>query len=115
MGMRAVTDERGVKVWLDDKGQYPRYSFSISKKNDQGKYDSFYMEVKFKQDLPKPDNGDDILIKDSFLSFNVWTDNDGKKHTTPYLMIMDYENMNGKKSADFIDVPEGLNEALPFK
>ena len=76
MGMRAKTDERGVKVWRDDKAQYPRYSFSISKKNDAGEYDNFYMEIKFKKDLPEPDNGDSIIINDSFLSFNVWTDKD---------------------------------------
>ena len=115
MGMRAMTDERGVKIWVDTKSQFPRYSYSISKKNDEGKYDNFYMEVKFKQDLPKPDNGDDIIIKDSFLSFNVWTDKEGHKRTTPYLMVMDYENLDSKKSADFIDIPDGLDEVIPFQ
>ena len=115
MGMRALTDERGVKIWVDTKQQFPRYSFSISKKNDNNEYDNFYMEVKFKQDLPKPDNGDDILIKDSFLSFNVWKDKDGHKKTFPYLMILDYENLDKDKAADFLNVPEGLDEAMPFK
>lgn len=116
MGMRAKTDERGVKVWRDDRGKYPRYSFSISKKNDAGEYDNFYMEIKFKKGLEEPDNGDNIIINDSFLSFNIWTDEEGKKRTYPYLMVLDYENLDAKpKDTSFIDVPEGVEEALPFK
>lgn len=116
MGMRALTDERGVKVWRDDKAQYPRYSFSISKKNDKGEYDNFYMEIKFKKGLEEPDNGDNIIINDAFMSFNVWIDKEGKKKTSPYLMVMDYENLDAKpKDTSFIDVPEGVEEALPFK
>lgn len=108
MGVRLITDERGVKVWKDEKAQYPRYSLSISKKNDDGGYDNFYMEIKFKKDLPTPDNGDEILIKDSFMSFNV---SNGKKY--PYLMIREYENMSDTK--DFMSIPDGINESLPFK
>lgn len=117
MGLRAITDERGVKVWKDGKADFPRYSFSISKKNDSGKYDNFYMEIKFKKDLELPDNGDEILIKDSFLSFNIWTDKDGKKKTFPYLMILDYENLDEKKanSSEFLDIPEGLDDSVPFR
>lgn len=116
MGMRALTDERGVKVWRDDKSQYPRYSFSISKKNDKGEYDNFYMEIKFKKGLEEPDNGDNIIINDAFMSFNVWTDKEGKKKTSPYLMVMDFQNLDAKpKDTSFIDVPEGVEEALPFR
>lgn len=118
MGMRATTDERGVKVWKDEKGEYPRYSFSISKKNDAGEYDNFYMEIKFKKELPLPENGDNIIINDSFLSFNVWKDKEGKKRTYPYLMVLDYENLDSSKPKDtsFIDVPDGIDaDAVPFK
>ena len=118
MGMRAMTDERGVKVWKDEKGDYPRYSYSISKKNDTGEYDNFYMEIKFKKDLPLPENGDNIIINDSFLSFNVWKDEEGKKKTFPYLMVLDYENLDSSKPKDtsFIDVPDGIEaDAVPFK
>lgn len=118
MGMRAMTDERGVKVWKDDKGEYPRYSYSISKKNDAGEYDNFYMEIKFKKELPLPENGDNIIINDSFLSFNVWKDKEGKKRTYPYLMVLDYENLDSSKPKDtsFIDVPDGIDaDAVPFK
>lgn len=118
MGMRAMTDERGVKVWKDNKGEYPRYSYSISKKNDAGEYDNFYMEIKFKKELPLPENGDNIIINDSFLSFNVWKDKEGKKRTYPYLMVLDYENLDSIKPKDtsFIDVPDGIDaDAVPFK
>ena len=118
MVMRAMTDERGVKVWKDEKGEYPRYSFSISKKNDAGEYDNFYMEVKFKKDLPLPENGDNIIINDSFLSFNVWKDKEGKKRTYPYLMVLDYDNLdsNNTKDTSFINVPDGIEaDAVPFK
>ena len=112
MGMRAITDERGVKVWVDTKSQYPRYLFSISKKKERGDgYDNFYMEIKFKKNLPQPDNGDEIIIKDSFMSFNIGKD--GKKY--PYLMILEYENLDSKKSKDFMDIPDSLDESVPFK
>lgn len=115
MGLRVITDERGVKVWVDTRGQYPRYSCSLGKKNEAGEYDNFYMEVKFNKDLPKPDNGDEIIINDSFLTFNVWNDKEGKKRTSPYLMIQQYDNLSSNIPADLIDIPEGVDEELPFK
>lgn len=115
MGLRAQTDERGIKIWCDTKGDYPRYSFSIGKKNDSGSYDNFYMEVKFKKDLVAPNNGDEIIIKDSFLSFNVWTGKDGKKHTSPYLMIQDFDMLSGGAPAAIVDIPDDADEEMPFK
>lgn len=115
MGVRAITDERGVKIWVDTKGQYPRYSFSIGKKNDAGNYDNFYMEVKFTKGLTLPNNGDEIIINDSFLSFNVWTDKDGKKHTSPYLMVLKFDNMTSGVPANVVNIPDDAEEEMPFK
>lgn len=105
MGVRIITDERGVKVWKDDKSQYPRYSISVSRKTDEG-YENYYMEAKFKKDADVPNNGDEILIKDSFLSFN--TAKDGKKY--PYIMILDFEDMTDRP-----EIPDEIEEAVPFK
>jgi hypothetical protein len=50
------------------------------------------------------------------MSFNVWTDKEGKKKTSPYLMVMDFQNLDAKpKDTSFIDVPDGVEEALPFR
>jgi hypothetical protein len=116
MGVVISTDERGVKIWVDEKGQFPRYSYSISKKNEQGKYDNCYIQVKFKRGLNPPANGTDILIKSAFQTFDVWTDKEGKKHTIPVVMIMDFEPMVGNGSSkDFVDIPAGLDDVVPFR
>lgn len=107
MGLIVSTDERGIKVWRDDKGQYPRYSVSVSKKNDQGGYDNCYLPVRFKNGVDVP-NGTEILIKNAFPSFNIGQD--GKKY--PYYMITEFENMNSV--GGFENIPDGVEEELPF-
>ena len=72
--------------------------------------------MEFLTDLPE--NGDNIIINDSFLSFNVWKDKEGKKRTYPYLMVLDYDNLDSSnpKGTSFIDVPDGIEaDAVPFK
>lgn len=113
MGVKVSTDERGVKIWVDEKGSFPRYSYSIGKKNDKGEYDNFYMNVKFRKGLDAPENGEEIIIKDAFQTFDVWNDKEGKKHTIPVVMVMDYESMSGKNS--HIDIPDGLDDVVPFR
>lgn len=110
MGLTLSTDERGVRVWRNDKGQYPNYSISYSKKNESGKYDNCYLSVRFSQrgvDLP---NGTDILIRSAFPSFNIG--NDGKKYS--YWMITDFERMDGEELPDFMKIADVDGDEAPF-
>ena len=54
MGLVFATDEKGLKIWRDDKGQFPRDSYSISRKNDQDKWENCYKDVRFKKGVDIP-------------------------------------------------------------
>lgn len=113
MSLLLITDERGIKVWRDDKGQFPRYSVSVSKKNDQGKYENCYIDVHFKRDVELA-NGTEISINASFPSFNVGKD--GKKYM--YWQIMDFDIISqpdGNKDYGFVNVPDGVEDETPFE
>ena len=107
MGIRITTDEKGLMIWRDDKGQYPNYSYSISRKNDEGNYENAYRQVRFKKGVDLP-NKTLIQINDAFESFNVGKD--GKKY--PYLMITDFSVMGDSSP---VDVPDTDAEVIPFK
>lgn len=107
MGIRITTDEKGLMIWRDDKGQYPNYSYSISRKNDEGNYENAYRQVRFKKGVDLP-NKTLVQIKDAFESFNVGKD--GKKY--PYLMITDFSVMGDSSP---VDIPDTNEEVIPFK
>lgn len=108
MGMIIATDDKGVKIWRDDKGQFPRYSYSISKKGEDGKYINCYQDVRFAKGAEVP-NGATIQIKKAFMSFNVGKDN--KKY--PYLMVQEYTMMGADQMIDIPDAPDG-EDTVPF-
>ena len=110
MGLVFATDEKGLKIWRNDQGQYPRYSYSISRKNGDT-WENAYRDVRFKKEVSL-ENGTVIAINNAFESFN--TGKDGKKY--PYLMITDFEIIEGGdiKVPDVPEAPEG-EEIVPFK
>lgn len=110
MGLVITTDDKGLKIWRDDKGQFPRYSYSISRKNDKDQWVNVYKEVKFKNGV-NVENGAVISIKKAFESFNIASD--GKKY--PYLMISEFEVLGGG-DIPIPDVPAAADdeETLPF-
>ncbi len=89
MGLRVITDDRPIKVWRNDQGQFPRYSVSISKKVDD-KYENLYIDLHFPRGT-ELQNGEEITIKDSFPSFNIG--NDGKKYQ--YIQVREFTRVNG--------------------
>ena len=102
------TDEQGVKIWRDDKGQFPRYSYSISRKGEDGKYINCYQDIRFAKGV-ELQNGAVIQISKAFMSFNVGKDN--KKY--PYLMVQEFQIMGGDPIIDIPDAPDG-EEVAPF-
>ena len=111
MGLVITTDDKGLKIWRDDKGQFPRYSYSISRKNDKDQWVNVYKEVKFKNGV-NVENGTVISIKKAFESFNIASD--GKKY--PYLMVSEFEVLEGGNIPipDVPAAPDG-EDTVPFK
>lgn len=111
MGLVVSTDERGLKIWKDEKSQYPRYSYCISRKNGE-QWENCYQSVRFKKDVSVP-NGAEIQIKNAFFSFDTAKDDPKKKY--PYLMVTDFEIVGGDiQIPEVPDVPDSEEEAVPF-
>ena len=109
MSMTVTTDDKGIRIWRDDKGSFPRYSTSISRKVD-GDYKNMYLTVKFKKGV-ELQNGTDIKVNNAFFSFDEYKDKEGNEKKAMYLMITDFTPIT---DAGFIDVPDGVADALPF-
>lgn len=112
MGLIINSDDKGLMVFRDDKGQYPSYYYSISRKNENDEWESCYRPLRFKKGY-EVQNKTIISVKSAFESFNKGKD--GKKY--PYLMITDFEVMQEPtaESLPEIPVPEGDAEVVPFK
>lgn len=104
MGLTLTTDERGVRVWRDDRYGFPKYSVSISKKLEDGQYDHAYIDVCFHKGV-ELENKTDIQIIEAFPTFNVGKD--GKKYISWF--IKDYERMDGAPKVNNTKGFEGVN------
>ena len=115
MGLKVTTDNNSVMVFRkdfegSDGKKYPRYSLGISSKTKDGKWIKSYMPARFKGGADIP-NMTKIFINESF-----FTNSEYKDQVTRSLMIMDYRiDEEGEKTDDFMDIPEGIEEELPFK
>ena len=108
MGLIIKTDDRPVMVFRDDKGQFPRYSLGISSKAPDGEWINGYIPCKFKKGI-EVENMTKIKINNSF-----YTASKGEKYVFTSLMITDFEKVDEEKD-DFMAIPEGIQEELPFK
>lgn len=108
MGLIIKTDDKGLRIWRNDKGQYPSYYYSISRKVKDGNWENTFRNVKFKKGV-EVENGTDIVIDNAFESFESW-EKDGKTFKKDYLMITDFHKMGVD-----IDIPDqALEDELPF-
>ena len=107
-----------IKVWRKDiegkNGTFYRYSVSVSRKMEDGKYVNAYIPVVFskKSDAPeKISNGATCSIE-GFMSVDSFKDKEGKTRNTPQIVVM---------KVDFEDATEGVDsfqqaeEEIPFK
>ena len=86
--------EKNAKIWRKDiegkNGTFYRYSVSVSKKTQDGKYVNAYIPVVFskKSDAPeKIDNGA-LCDFEGFMSVESYTDREGVTRNTPQIVIM---------------------------
>lgn len=99
MGLTLTTDERGIRVWRDDRNGFPKYSVSFSKKDENGNYENAYIDVKFHKGV-ELENGTDIQILEAFPTFNKGKD--GRKYISWF--IKDYERMDGQPKVNNVGI-----------
>lgn len=105
-----ITSDKPEMIFRDDKGKYPRYSIGVSSKTPDGEWIKGYVPCKFKKGV-EVENMTKILIKNSFYSVSK-----GEKYNFVSIMITDFEVVEEEKpSDDFMDIPSGIEEELPFK
>lgn len=116
MGLKVITDDKGVKIFRKDGtsssgNPYTTYSMGVSQKNADGSWKSGYMPVRFKKGV-EVNHKATIKIKNSFPTINEYNGN----KTFP-IMITDFEVIDEgevKNSQGFMDIPNGVSEDLPF-
>lgn len=119
MGIKIQTDNKPVKVWRSDRGQYPSYAIQVSKKEGDA-WVNDYQKVRFRgsPDIP---NGTEIRISDGFPTLETWV-KDGVEHKRIVWVLMDYSypGMTEKPKQTFVEMPDypdsfsAAEEDLPF-
>lgn len=108
-----ITSDKAEMIFRDDKGDYPRYSIGVSSKGPDGEWIKGYIPCKFKKGV-ELENMTKIKIKNAFYSVSK-----GNKYNFVSVMITDFERedqITEQKSKDnFMDIPDGIEEELPFK
>lgn len=110
-----TTQDNGIKVYrkeVDYKGnKLVFYSTPLYSKKSDGSFVTYYMDLGFKKGI-EVGNKAEIKINKSFL-----TCTEVKGVSKPKLFVMDFEIIKQGVDADgagFVDIPEGIDEELPF-
>lgn len=96
MGIRISTDDRGVKVYRSDKGNFPSYAVRISKKEGDT-WISDFQKVHFKGGADIP-SGTEIQIHDAFPALESWV-KDGQQYKRIVWIIMEWSDGIGPYQA----------------
>lgn len=109
--------ETKAKIWRKDiegkNGTFYKYSVSVSKKNQDGKYVNAYIPVIFskKADAPEKINNGAMCDFSGFMSVESYTDREGKTINTPMIVIMSVEWEDPTTGVDSFSRAE---EEIPF-
>lgn len=82
------------KIWRKDidgkNGTFHKYSVSVSKKTQDGKYVNAYIPVVFSKKADAPDKIENGALCDfeGFMSVESYTDRDGNTRNAPQIVIM---------------------------
>lgn len=104
--------EKKAKIWRKDyqgkNGEFYRYSVSVSRKNEDGKYVNAYIPIRFskKADAPEKIENGAVCSFEGFMSVESFKDKDGNDRNQPMIVVM---------SAQFEgDSFEQMEEDIPF-
>lgn len=112
-----------VRLWVNERqkrdgGKWFDYSVGISKKKEDGSYESVYLKTKFTKDVILPEvieNGASITFS-GFLSIDKYTDKDGNEVKKPMLVINSASFDNAPRK--YADIPDdsfsAADDDIPF-
>ena len=104
--------EKKAKIWRRDyqgkNGEFYRYSVSVSKKNEEGKYVNAYIPIRFskKADAPEKIENGAVCSFEGFMSVESFKDKDGNDRNQPMIVVMSVK-FEG-------DSFEQMEEDIPF-
>lgn len=104
------------KIWRKDiqtkNGSFPRYSVSVSRKMQDGKFVNAYIPVMFSKraEVGEISNGA-MCSFEGFMSVDSYTDKEGNTRNTPQIVIMKVEFDD---PAEGVDGFESAEDEIPF-
>lgn len=108
---------KNAKIWRKDiegkNGTFHRYTVSVSRKTQDGKYVNAYIPVMFSKKADVPDAVDNGAVCDftGFMSVESYTDRDGNTRNTPQIVIMSVEFEDPTTGVDSFEQAE---TEIPF-
>lgn len=104
--------EKKAKIWRKDyqgkNGEFYKYSVSVSRKNEDGKYVNAYIPIRFskKADAPEKIENGAVCSFEGFMSVESFKDKDGNERNQPMIVVMSVQ-FEG-------DSFEQMEEDIPF-
>ena len=104
---------RKAKIWRKDyegkNGTFYRYSVSVSKKNEEGRYVNAYIPVVFSRRSNAPDVISNGALCDfsGFMSVESYTDREGNVRNNPQIVIMKVDFEDATEGVDSFEEAEG--------
>lgn len=119
MGLKVTTDGRPVTVFRQDKtsaagNAYTTYALGISSKDMDGNWVNGFVDARFKSGVDVA-NKRKITINNAFYTVK---ESNGKSYVS--IMVTDFDIAeNGQpatnnSNTDFMNIPDGVDEELPF-
>ena len=110
--MKLTSEDKAVMIFRNDKEYngkpFATYSISVSSKDKEGKWVSGYLDCIFKKGV-SVENKTKIIIKNAFPTVSQ-----GKDRTFVKWMITDFEIEGQKSNDDFMNIPDSIEEEIPW-
>lgn len=123
MGLKIETDGKAVTVYVSERqtqnGTFKTYSIGVSSKDKDGNWVNGFLPCNFRKGTEIA-NKSKITISNSFPTVRKYTDKTGTERTEIGIFVLDYEVVEGSQPApapngdDFMSIPAGIVEELPF-
>lgn len=121
MGLRTTTDDKGIKVIRKDKvskagNPYTQYSLMTSGKDRDGNWHNAFINCSFRKGV-EVKNKSVIKITDSWHTVDEYNGNSSDRiFVNEFEIITEGEDApaSAPGSDDFMNIPDGIEEELPF-